>query len=319
MEHVFSEEMQGMIKFYEENYYLTTPLLLNSGRKLYIGNKTKRECRFCGEKDPSKFKLEAHAFPELIGNKELISYSECDVCNDRFNRTCEDHLAKYTLLERAITQVKGKKGIPSFKSHSKQSRIDSTDKRIEIIYHPDDNFIELDLNNNRVKIQAYRQPYIPRSVFKCLVKMGVSILPDNELPHFTDTLNWLLIQNPVDDPVKAEGPFGTICSFTPGPKPFPWTVATLLKRKNDTADLPYMIFFVAFSNFTFQIALPFSNKDQHLICKQLTLPVFPNIYHDGTAAGKVRYSAVNFALNDYVRSESDHLYLHYDSIKETRL
>lgn len=257
MEHVFSQEMQEMIKFYDENYYLATPLLLNSGRKLYIGNITNRECRFCGEKNPSKFRLEAHAFPELIGNGELISNSECDICNERFSRTIEDHLGKYTLLVRAITQIKGKKGIPSFKSQSKQSRIDSKNKRIEIIYHPDDNFIELDLNNNRVKIQGFRQPYIPRSVFKCLVKMAISILPDNEISHFTDTLNWLRIENPQDDPVTAEGPFNTICSFTPGPKPFPWIMATLLKRKKDTADLPYMVFFIAFLILHFKLRFPF--------------------------------------------------------------
>ncbi len=317
MDHVFSKEMQEMIKFYDENYYLA-PLPLNSGRKLYIGDKTKRQCRFCGENDPSKFRLEAHAFPELIGNRELISNSECDICNERFSRTIEDHLGKYTLLARAITQIKGKKR-PSYKSQSQQSRIDSLNNRIEIIYHPDDNFIELDLDNKRVKIRGYRQPYIPRSVFKCLVKMGISILPDSELPYFTDTIKWLLIENPQNDPVAAAGPFSTICSFTPGPKPFPFIMATLLKRKVDTADLPYTIFFIAFSNFTFQIALPFSNKDCHLIGKQLTLPAFPNIYHDGTAAGMVRYSAVNFALNDYVRNESDHIFIHFNSITETQL
>jgi hypothetical protein len=41
--------------------------------------------------------MEAHAFPEFIGNRELISNYECDICNERFSRTIEDHLAKYTL------------------------------------------------------------------------------------------------------------------------------------------------------------------------------------------------------------------------------
>jgi hypothetical protein len=42
-----------------------------------------RVCRFCGlGADKTKFNKDAHAIPELLGNKHLLSDSECDACNE---------------------------------------------------------------------------------------------------------------------------------------------------------------------------------------------------------------------------------------------
>ena len=315
MDSVFSQEMMGMINFYDDHYFLS-PLALNTGHKIYLGDMSNRECRFCGTKDPGLFRLEAHAFPEFIGNKELISNYECDICNERFSRTIEDHLAKYTLLDRTIAQIKGKRGFPSVKSRSKRSRITVANNNIDIAYHPDDNCVDIDLDNRRVSIHGFRQPYIPRLAFKCLVKMAISLLPENELHHFTETIKWLNIENPSDDPVTTQDAFSSMCSFTPGPKPFPWIMAALMKRKTDTAALPFMIFFIAFSHFTFQIAIPLSDMDSHLIGKKLTLPAFPNLYHDGTPLGKVKYFAINLSSNNMVSNEDNHISLHFDTCRK---
>jgi hypothetical protein len=74
-----------------------------------------------------------------------------------------------------------------------------------------------------------------------------------------------------------------------------------------------MMFFVAFYNFTFQIALPFSDKDTHLLGKQVTLPAFPNVHHDGTQWGKVQYHLINLSSNDVVSNESSHMSVHFDT------
>lgn len=316
MDRVFSQEMNEMIKFYDEHYIFFPPVHLNTDHKIYLGDINKRECRFCGTKDPNLFKLEAHAFPEFIGNRKLISTYECDICNEKFSRTIEDHLAKYTLLDRTIARIKGKTGIPSLKSQSKRSRVDVINNNFDITYHPNDNCVELDLNNKRVSIHVSRQPYIPRSAFKCLVKMAISILPENELHHFTKTIEWLNIENHLDDTVTTKGAFSTIYSFTPGPKPYPSIMAILLKRKIDAAALPFMIFFIAFSHFTFQIAIPLSGMDDHWVGKQLTLPAFPNIYHDGTPFGNVKYLAIDLSSNRTVCDESDRMYLNYNTIQK---
>lgn len=54
-------------------------------------------CRFCGQADARKFRKVAHALPESLSNKWLVSLDECDDCNAMFSRY-EDALAKRSLL-----------------------------------------------------------------------------------------------------------------------------------------------------------------------------------------------------------------------------
>ena len=52
-------------------------------------------CRFCGKKEPEvTFNKIAHAIPEMLGNKQYISLSECDTCNKKFSKY-EDNLEGY--------------------------------------------------------------------------------------------------------------------------------------------------------------------------------------------------------------------------------
>lgn len=104
------------IDFYNKNYFYLVKYYNISGKKVYLGDRKKRKCRFCGKPSgDTTFKMLAHALPEFIGNRTLISNDECDICNERFSRTIEDHFAKYLGLSRTLNQIRGKKGVPSFK------------------------------------------------------------------------------------------------------------------------------------------------------------------------------------------------------------
>lgn len=99
----------SQLNYFDENYSIVSCYLnLTKGNKEYIGEKQNRKCRFCGKLSPEvKFKLEAHAIPELTGNKSLIAYNECDTCNEKFSRTVEDHLGKYLGAQRTLVQIHG--------------------------------------------------------------------------------------------------------------------------------------------------------------------------------------------------------------------
>lgn len=311
MKNEFSETMQEQIDFYEANY-IPAPLHLNFSHKKYLGNKNNRVCRFCGLKSPdTTFKKEAHAFPELIGNKVLISNYECDVCNEKFSRTLEDHFAKYTGLNRTLSQISGKKGIPSFKSKDKKSRIDFKNGAISVRSSIDNEIATIKEDKNQLIIHGYRQSYNPRSVYKCLVKMALSIMPEEEMINFRDTVSWLNIENAEDDKINTDS-FVCFHSFTPGGHPFPWITAVLLKRKRDDLLLPYMSFFIAFSNYTFQIFLPFSAKDDHILNKKIQLVFFPNIHHDISKYGNVKYRLLNFSKNQIVEDEKSDMIMHFN-------
>lgn len=292
------EIAQKHIDFFEKHYDLSI-MHLNESRKLYIGKKG--ECRFCGKKEPeTTFKNIAHSFPEFLGNTTLISSDECDSCNKLFSETIEDNFAKYTLIDRALMQISGKsRKPPTYKRED--VRIERKDGQIKIQSHINNKDILLDVENNRLTITGYKQPYTPRLAFKCLVKMALAVMPSEELQHFGDTLLWLQIKDRNDDKLRTNS---LICiqSFVPGPMPFPWITYLLFKRKDDNDNIPYSIFYLAVGNYTFQIHIPGSRKDAHLEGKDINLPFFPNVFGETTEFGEVNYFTKNLSSNEQLQN-----------------
>jgi hypothetical protein len=261
--------------FYEQYYEILTHIELPPGKRKYIGNRANRTCRYCAQSSPATmFRTVAHTFPEFIGNKTLISYDECDPCNDKFSNTIDVHLARYLGIESTIAQIPGKRGIPTYKVPGKAPRLEYSTKEnmLQAQAGSVDDFIEISENEKRVLIHAYRQPYRKRSAYKCLVKMALAIIPEQELCNFRHTLDWLNIRNPEDDTLKTSM---LLCLRSRSPASLRAIDALLLRRRDPNAPVPYVTFFIAFYNFSFQIFLPLSHKDQHLMGQDLQICHFP--------------------------------------------
>ena len=307
-----SEKMKEQVKFFDQNY-ISSFYHMNKSNKTYLGTKDNQICRFCGKRNPKvTFKKDAHAIPELVGNRYLLSHYECDSCNGLFARTVEDHFSKYTLPERNICQIYGKRGIPSFKSNDGKSRIDMKDNGLNISTPMDSNFIDFDGINNKLPINYTRPPYVPRFVYKCFVKMALSLLPENEVPNFKDALNWIQIENPNDDPIKDTKMFQIIKSFTPGPHPYRWPTAIYFIRKNDNIELPYSLFYLAFSNLAFLTHIYCPSKDSHLQNRSIKVQSFPGLFPEGNEFGKTQYEIVDLSSNEVISNEKHTLTLSYE-------
>jgi len=70
-----------------------------------------QRCRFCGGKpgdsidgDTVTFKKDAHVIPQLLGNSNLVSDFECDICNEYFS-LYESSLGEYTSPIRALLGI----------------------------------------------------------------------------------------------------------------------------------------------------------------------------------------------------------------------
>lgn len=245
-----NEIMKTLLKDLDDNYTLSFKVHLNEDKKIYLGDKNATTCRFCKRTEPEvHFKQDTHALPEFMGNKYLFSYYECDDCNQKFS-ILESNMAEYMKLYHTMSQVKGKKGIPSFKPNMQQkSRIDVGEDKVNIqIYEGDDFSYNINEDNKIITINGTRT-YIPSLVFKCLTKMALTIMPENELVNFVETLEWVY-----DDKKMLNKLPPVYFHMYAGIKPFDFITCALFKRKETHKEpVPYMMFMLAYSNFVFQL------------------------------------------------------------------
>jgi hypothetical protein len=102
---------------------------------------------------------------------------------------------------------------------------------------------------------------VPVAALKALVRMGLATLPASELHYFDDTVEWLT--NPDHDrDASILGGLGCHVYITPTPIPAPF--ASLARRSDDDASVPYMLFFLGTSRVVFQTHLPFCPRDEDL-------------------------------------------------------
>lgn len=289
-------------------------------RKLRKYLKQEKICRFCRKKEPEvKFKENAHAISEQLGNHTVFLLNECDTCNDIFS-VYEDSFAKYLGALRTVCRIEGKHKIPK--------------------YLGDDNTISLEVGNGGTIIQEIRgsghveisdkqidmefekQPYVPIDVYKALVTMALSIMPDNEFKEFESSAKWLINE-------KKELEFSgyasqVIIRFIPGPNPLKLQ-AWLLRRKsfltggNKVFDVPYSNFIIEFNNLSFQIIVPNVEKDAMLIGRTVTVPMFVSSFNYFCALrkyGDSEDSVHDFSGKERIEGEKQKIRLSIDRCED---
>jgi hypothetical protein len=269
------------LQFYLDNYSIVDFKSLGAENKKIILGAKPFKCRFCHGEPPQKtFKKRAHAVSELLGNRIMQSLYECDDCNERFSKF-EDDLAKMTYANRALGGVIGKNGIPTLvgpvggAGHMARMKWESTG--LHISHDADDvHFVE-DQTNKTLTFTFAQQPYHPLGAYKALCKSAFTLLPPDELANFEELRLWLLQPDLVTNCVYTAGLHLCCRTFVPAFQPFKQPVVCLLKREKQV-DAPYMSFFVATGNSSYQIFLPCPAQDAPLAGKDITLQAFPHIY-----------------------------------------
>ena len=112
----------------------------------------------------------------------------------------------------------------------------------------------------------------PVAVLKAFVKIGLTLLPPEELPNFRDALPWIRDPDHTKPFVKKSPVFHT---FQPGPVPKILGVAILIRRNHSTDNFPYAFLILGFGNDMYQVFLPCPIRDHDIDGKNLTIPPFP--------------------------------------------
>lgn len=254
-----------------------------------VGRKPKndRQCRFCGNKSPyASFHKIAHIIPELLGNHYLVSDYECDDCNEKFGRY-ENDFSNYLGIVRTIQSAKGKKQ-PKFKPNkhiSMETVNDPIDGEIVEIKRndPTDNVFEFDKETNQTTIHFKLLPYTPLKIYKCLLKIALSILDERDMQNYKFALD-------VINTTKYDGDSKGFHYITKYSMPYSFQYASptslLFRKKNPEDALVTHIFVLNALNMIFHIPIPLHVQDiRHYNSEGVTQKICPPIFGTDSIEG----------------------------------
>ena len=305
--------------FYNQKYdVLPTPDSNNETRLLkakhglkILGDPYRKVCRCCGKKEPEvSFKKIAHAFPEAIGNKALATYYECDVCNDFFGRTIENDYCNYFSLFHSVMVKSGKGGKRECKfkvpCEKRTANCSNSCVRIEYINNNPciyrcENVSEkyVELKDNCLKISKKTGKCCLIAVFKTLVKMAITVMPEKEIHTFSNVIKWILEEE--HNNYYISKPLLIRYQMIPGFNVTRYPHFVLYRRKSGVLDVPYMLFQLTYSCFSLLIEVP---NDYEAKCisnlKFATLP-FPYVPFYTSEEGVWNMSETGNSEGDYQR------------------
>lgn len=267
-------------------------------------------CRYCsrGAATGATFSSRAHAVPELLGNRYLISVDECDSCNAHFSQHLDDHLAKFLGPGRTLSRIRGKHGVPQT-GRSDRSHI-RFKSHLEIHEREGDPIAELDLEGRELRIRMRREPYVPVAVFKAFAKMALATMPPDVLRVHAHLPRWLLWL-PHDIQGAGFRPLQLWKSFVPGPDPIPGVRVLLLCRAAATIRVPGTVFVVAAHNYVFQIMLPALPDDLSL--GEFEMPFFPVGPDLEQRFGRIARSVIDLGRSEVATEEQHRQVLRFES------
>ena len=274
--------------------------------KIYLGESGR--CRYCHKERPEvSFSKEAHAIPHLLGNNEIFSRDECNSCNKFFGDGYDDDLSKYLGGMRTLSQIRGKKGIPSYKTKQELSRIDVEEDGIKMISTEGDDIVQVNEGSNTVEIKLQRQPYSPLGVYNSFVKMAISLAPQDILPRL-DFTRQCLIQNDIDRCLYFR-PF-MIETFIPGPGPMKNELFAMLLKRSEEVNMPSLIFWLSVSNYCFQIVVPCPELDQNLAGQEITVRRIRHVLEAINLYGPSMSRMVDLSQKEKVKDQFETLTMH---------
>jgi hypothetical protein len=296
-------------RYFEERYeVLRFPFLADRPIRLQDHeDEASRRCRFCGKGNTEvTFRNAAHAIPEFLGNKAILSMNECDNCNTFLADNYEDHLSKWSLLGRAACQVRGKGGYPTFKNPSKTLKVSVGEKGLNI--HLTDPSLAGKLMKEggpyqfTVPADGTSQPYVPVRAGMALIKVACSLCPPAELGQCLGAIDWLMQRT---DAAFTNLP--VLYAFTPGPIGAASGEAVLLRRKHEGPE-PYLWCIVQFGNHRFQVFVPFCPADGCWFKPNQPIKVttkhFPSRFGLDWSFGPTTYGVLDWSGRELVRTDA---------------
>lgn len=256
------------ISWIYERYDIVTNARFGPGaiqEEWYLGAAEPRICRYCDKGAPDvSFDEKAHALPGLIGNQWLFDLRECDQCNRLFGSTIDAHFGLWSASWRALERTPNREGTsPKYSAYDGSVHIESDDANQRTIVEgtSDAGRYTIDPEAGVVDFKLTRRGFAPSAVFKCLVKMAISVAPPEASESLKHLKAWIRGESESSEEF-ADVPLILLIQVRPtvyAPGRFDFQ---LLRRKPEApTDSPYMFFRLRFGGRAYQIALPLLAED----------------------------------------------------------
>ncbi len=273
-------DLEESLEYFKRNYHEISSYTLDGSNKIHIGERG-GNCRFCGKVERqidfeslsiTTFKNVAHAVPEFLGNKQLILLNECDSCNKYFSSALENHLDNFTKPFRTISKIKGKRQAPDYKSKDGLTKFVYRQKFPPAIISPNKSQnVIFDEKNKEIIFKFDVGSHIPVAVYKCLVKIALSVINKEKLHNFIHALIWI---RSTDHSRRLLRPLTLLRTFVPGDRPIRNLIVKVFQKKDLITARPNFIFVIGFGNIYYQIVIP-SELDVLLNGKGNEIVFFP--------------------------------------------
>ncbi|GAA5084581.1 hypothetical protein GCM10023210_04540 [Chryseobacterium ginsengisoli] len=265
-------------------------------------NKNHRICRFCKNKsEPLTFNNKAHAISEALGNKTLILYDECDLCNKRIGQTIESDIIEYLSLFRTMFSIKGKGGNKKFTG--KNFELAADENNLKLTFKSIKDRPKTPDEDYNVKLVS-QKPVVLQNIYKSLCKYFLSVIDENLLKHFDKTIDWINGDfETLSLPLIAEQI--TYNQFTTQPN------LVYYIRKNDNKNLPYAVCEFQFTCKRMLFIIPFSDLDE----KDFTLN---NDFQNFWLTFKPYSNVGNWGHNDFSNNNAREFKLTLQFTKENK-
>lgn len=215
-----------------------------------------RICRYCGLSMPDvTFRNKAHTIPEGLGNKTIITNTECDSCNIKFGQSIELEFIEYMNIFNVFFNIKGKTGERTFKG--KNFEMKCTNNGLLVLnqflqqgetftINDTDKLPQPKLYSN-IKISA-------QDLYRAISKFAIGIIPENQLDTFSETIEWICKRKSFSTLPKIAS-LMSYSLFVEHP-----TISAFIRRIDDQT-LPYAFCLFKFTCLTYIAILPTSEGE----------------------------------------------------------
>ena len=244
------------------NYSIIADYDMSHNKEILLGDISEtRKCRFCGRATPYvSFESDAHAVPHLIGNRVLKTLYECDSCNKQLFSKMEEQFDAYMRFYHVSCHVsRNGNTVNTYKCNSKsKAGVSVSDEWTYVNCCVGEDLSTVVNQQNKTITFSGVRSYIPLAVFKAIVKMALSIMPESDIDNFEDTLKWLRTSH-----IQLSHLNLSIRLYE-GLNDFNGE-CMIYKRKDDNKEnVPRYLFGLKYNNLFIQISIPLCKEDKSI-------------------------------------------------------